>query len=294
MALAGTWRAKQSGPVPYVGALKQGTGVNAVHGIRGGAGRDTAPDGTVIGVPDQFLTEFDETNGYTTEDECSTLWGYGIETGTASRPSLDMSDAGFRAASTKNFPWWGRRRTNEGRLTGIPGGTVIRSEDNGAELSYTTKLDPKRSAAAGKKNKDSYPTPEDSQISDESQYIVQTSMVQRDKTRTGSQMPEGRANTFDAPIKSRIPGPRSPAISGGYRHVEMEPKSQDAIIRPFWNRTAGTGPSRWMQPNAAYESVPLTRVPPDDPYSGREINGTPGGYLPDDYIHGYTDEDVVY
>lgn len=300
MAIAGTWRANQSSPVAYTTRLKQGTGINPIHEIPGGEGRNIAPDGVVVGVPDEFTAEeFGDVGfaGYTDEDSSSTLWGYGTETGTSLRPSLDASDAQFRAAVTNQngvrWPSWGRRRNN-GRLTGIPGGTVIRSVDNGAEATFTAKTDFDKSQFADAENKAHNATPENAQVSDPSQYEIQTSMVQRDKTRTGSQTPTGRANEYDAPIGPRVPGQRHPTISAGYRLGEMLPKSQDVIIRPFWNRTAGTGPQKWMRVNSLYESDPLTRVPPDDPYSGREVDGNTAGYVPGDHIHGYTDEDVVW
>lgn len=274
---SGAWKAKAQGgasPIDYVGALKWGTGVNDVHGTRdGGLGRDTAPYEQSGAITQDLTTPYDDDQSYLPEDSASQLWGYGVDTGTADRPSLGQSDD--RSEVTAHWPHWGRTKT------GIPGGTKVRSLDHGAEATYTGKRKPNGTVSEGWRNKvTSYVN--DSDESDPSQLIVRTSDVQRDQTRAGSQMPTGRANEYDAPIHSRIPGMKEKVYSGGARHAEMEPKSQDLIIRPFWARSAGTGYKQWLQPNEMYVSEPMTRAVPDNPYTGPTVTGTDYGYMDED------------
>ena len=64
----------------------------------------------------------------------------------------------------------------------------------------------------------------------------------------------------------------------------MTPRAQDDIVRPFWNRRAGTGYTDWMLPNERYVSSPMQRTPPYDPYPGSNVseNATNYGYVPED------------
>ena len=120
---------------------------------------------------------------------------------------------------------------------------------------------------------------------------MQTSMVQRDKVRAGSQRGGGSASDFDQPIASRIVGKRLKFGFGGdrQRHEDMQPKEQNLILRPFWLRTAGTGNPEWMEPNSMYESTPMQRTPPGLAPQGDAVNvGSDSG------SYGFTDEDSVY
>jgi hypothetical protein len=275
MPITGNWKARQS---LYAGASRWGTGVNPIHAIRDGDGRNIAPDGTTNLVPAELTDPYaNDVLGYCDEDSASTLYGYGTETGTADRPERPAVTEDFRGSSLPGFPSWGRRKG------GTPGGIAIRAEDHGAEITYTSKEDFARSAAAGWENKVTSEV-NDAETSDPAQYEMQTSMTQRDKTREGSQT-SGRASTYSAPIHSRIPAMMEKKYSGAYRHGDMLPREQTYAPRPFWNRNAGTGDPSWMKVNETATRTPLQRTPPTDPYQGTYVGAT-------DY--GYTGEDVTY
>lgn len=280
-ALTGAWKAQRQGGAmysDYVGALKWGTGINPIHGIRGGEGRNIAPgEQTLTVVPDLTESYQHDDTAYPPEDSASTLWGYGVDTGTADRPGWGGPD---QRADAGNFPSWGQSPS------GIPLGTRIRSILKGAAATVTMKQTPNETVSEGWLNK-AKSTVEDAVVSDPSQYEMQTSMTQRDKVRAGSQMPMGRENEYDAPIASRIPAMKEKVYSGGERHYDMEPKAQDVIIRPFWARTAGTGYRQWMTPNEMYVSNPLDRTVPDNPNAGPETPPTGSEY-------GFMDEDMSY
>lgn len=277
MPIKGLWLAQQQGYEPEMaGALKWGTGVNAVHAIHGGPGRDTTPDtpGGTVEPPMTNITSTDADYGYCDEDQYSVLMG----NGTKDRPSWGESDQ--RGDLIPGYPSWGNY---EG---GVPGGIALRAVDHGAEWYHTPRQVPDEMIYDGEMSKP-YPIaePEDSMTSDPSQYEMNTSMRQRDKVRAGSQI-SGTANEFDAPIASRMVGPKLKMFPGGERHYDMEPRDQDLILRPFWNRTAGTGIVENMQVNEMYVSEPLTRTPPPDAIQGS--TPTPA------YADGYTTEDPVY
>lgn len=282
-AIGGLWASKNipqsSAPIgTYATYKQQGTGWNPIHAQRGGPGRNIAPDGTVT-LLDSTLTEEYQPDGYTQEDGSNVLWGYGTQTGTSDRPPLgdNAADAEHRI-STKDFPTWGPRKG------GILGGARIRSINRGGKANVTAKLSPTdENPTQGWLNKEqSYV--EDATVSDPSQYVMQTSMTQRDQTRAGSQAASGRENQYDAPIKSRIPGMRAKFWGGEMRHGEMLPKSQDQKLRPYSLRTAGTGRRSDMYVNEMYVSEPKTRVVPDNPYPGPEVDtsSSDAGYTAED------------
>lgn len=268
MGITGTWSQRRS---IQAGARQWGTGINPVHSVRTGDGRNTAPAGSEP-VPEELTGV--EDYGYMPEDSASVLYGYGPQTGTSDYPNV--SDHQFRG-TTKNFPQWGKYKN------GTPGGAVIRSQNHGADLTFTPRDPMLHDAYAGWDNKLTGDV-NDAEVSDPSQYIMTTSMVQRDKTRHGSQR-SGSQSEYSAPVHSRIPGMRIKTLAGApERHIAMEPREQTWTIRPWWNRSAGTGPPQWMQSNAAAETVPLTRTPPPDPYQGPYLTGGSG----------YTSEDPIY
>lgn len=268
MAITGTWSQRLS---VQAGARQWGTGINPVHSVRTGDGRNTAPTGSEP-VP-QELTGVDD-YGYMPEDTSSVIYGYGTDTGTADSPRLGQEQ--FRGSAGK-FPHWGKYRA------GAPGGTAIRAENHGADPTYTDRDPMIPVAAAGWDNKLTGDV-NDAEVSNETQYVMDTSMVQRDKILSGSQR-SGSQSQYSAPIHSRITGMKIKPLTGdAQRHIDMEPREQSWFIRPWWNRSAGTGPVKNMKVNDAYESTPLTRTPPPDPYQGVTLSGGAG----------YTDEDPLY
>jgi hypothetical protein len=182
-------------------------------------------------------------------------------------------------ATTDDYPHWGRYQA------GVPGGGEIRAENHGADATNTPKEIPSEDVAQGWRNK-ARGSESDAMGSDPSQYEMQTSMTQRHKVRAGSQI-SGTASTFDAPIESRTAGQKIKWWSGEKRHEDMLPKSQDQLVRPWWNRTAGTGYQEWLEPNALYRTTPGIRVPPGDPYMGPNLPESTD-------THGFMPEDVTY
>lgn len=290
--IAGTWRANN---IPsftdYEYPEKWGTGVNPIHESRDGQGRNIAVTPTDNEI-DSTLTDpyAPDSMGYSDEDRDTVLWGYGADTGTADRPGLDSSDSAHRVATVQTWPEWGPY------AGGAPGGQGVRSENKGADLTSIAKASPQdENPPSGIQFKrDTYVN--DPTISDPKQYVMQTSMEQLHQERAGSQTPSGRANEYNAGIASRIPGMKLPLDRGSAeRHSDMQPKSQDLIIRPFWNRSAGTGPVPWMRPNAMYESEPFQRTPPNNPYQGSFVPGGNSVYQNESQnVYGYQDEDVIY
>jgi hypothetical protein len=130
-------------------------------------------------------------------------------------------------------------------------------------------------------------TPADSKPSDDNQLIIQTSMTQRYRTRTNAGALARNTDEPRSDIPSKVTGQRIKVYSGGERHYDMLPKEQDAMVRPFWYRTAGTGRADDMVPNTMYSISALQRIPPPDPSMG----------MPEtEFVNefGYTDEDTQY
>lgn len=234
-------------------------------------------------MPENVIGEVPEpAYGYTSEDGGG-MYGYGIEDGTADRPGVGESNRGRRAQTTPGYPSPGCRPN------GVPGGVVIRAREHGARLSWRSKLLFLRPIYQGTLDKDKGEVLDSSPAAD-SQLIMNTSMTQRDRTRTGSQR-SGSQSEYRAPIHSRVVGMRIPQQVGGERHEDMRPRSQSVgNRRPFYYRTGGTGDPALMRVNAAYESQPMTRTPPDNPYTGQE-SGTVTELLG---YGGYTSEDPTW
>lgn len=294
MAL-GQW-AETPAQVNQASALKWGTGASDVIGNRNnGMGRDIAP-GETSGDVDQGLTA--EHYGFSAEDQwaSSLLWGYGADTGTSEHPELGGEAVDYRTDDMKDYPTFGQHPV------GLPGGNQIRAIDKGSAVTSTSKLVPNDGDGTlyGASYKLVADAPNDAEISDPSQYEMQTSMTQRDKTRSGSQRGGGSASEYDAPVKTRIPGFRIRRYDEGAsdpRHAAMLPKAQDQVIRPWWARGAGTGNPADMQPNAMYQSTPYQRTPASETYQGETLSGTPGIDADQDgpgVMYGFTEEDVTY
>lgn len=271
MPITGAWANRQAF---HAGARKWGTGWNPVHATRDGQGRNIAPTGTTVLVPSELVTaDLEPDYGYCAEDVASTLYGYGTETGTADRPRYDPDGAqSDRTATPPGFPPYTHN------------GESYRAKRHGPGVTASYKQVPFETVSEGWRNKAKGDV-EDAVTSDPSQYVVQTSMVQGDQTRTGSQTP-GRANAPRASIRTRLVGQKLRYWSGEQRHYDMTPRVQDQIIRPWWGRNFGTGDPADMAPNEMYVSEPMVRTPPPNPYTGDVIDDTPvisdGGYVGED------------
>src|SRR5713101_3316599 len=132
MPITGLWKDAQR---IESGHLKWGTGVNPIHGIRDGAGRDIAPLPQQNTISDTIVDPFQAPEmGYTDEDQSSTLYGYGYQTGTESRPPLGTEDV--RNDNPTGYPPWGPYKP------GVPGGTAIRADNLGADITNSYKEHP--------------------------------------------------------------------------------------------------------------------------------------------------------
>jgi hypothetical protein len=223
------------------------------------------------------------------------LYGFGSQTGTADRDSWGMAGSDTRASSNhrggmqNDYPGYGSGTA--ARNGGPPAGTFIRSVNRGADIINNTKTQQPEGLLHEGYKLTSYV--EDAVDSDPAQLMMQTSEVQRDKTRYGSQSASRGTDDPRSPIGSRIPGMRLPEYSGGYRHAEMEPKEQAMIIRPFYVRTAATGNPDWLDTNEMYVSQPRLREPVSEPGTGEPVSVVMAPEIaPNPY--NYTAEDLYY
>lgn len=287
MALTGNWKAQTQ--VQAQASENWGNGFDPVHAIRADAdGRNIAPNvGASLGevVPatwsdEQYVPGIEY--GYTYDDS---VFGYGTETGTDDRPRMDTVTPEWRGDSAlmseDKQPSWGHD------ASGLPAGTTVRKHSHGSLLSRLIKVSPTETVSEGWEDKVHLPRPEDAGTADAAQLIMQTSMMQRDRTREGSQR-SGSQSEYAAPITSRMIGPRIKPWSGGQRHYDMQPREASYVIRPWWGRSVGTGPAAHMTPNEMTVREPLTRQVPADPYQGAD---EPTPAAPDNY--GYVSEDVI-
>lgn len=273
MPITGTWKEQHE---IQAGARIWGSGWNPIHGIPDSyGGRNIAPDGTVEGERDWEVIDLNAP--YTQYEENwpaeVPYFGYGPQNGTSERPGYNESYYQKSRNNTDDFP-----DVDEN-------GDQIRDVDKGGTRRTTSKSNFMDEALDGWTNKlntevtDAEPSPET--------YEMQTSMVQRDKIRNMSQT-TGRASTYAAPIASRIIGEKLKTLVGSpERLFDMFPRQQSFMVRPFWNRSAGTDLPEKMAPNATYLSQPLTRVAPGDPYQGTELGGTSTGFYSTDWTVGY-------
>lgn len=265
MSISGAWKAGQ----PQAGALKWGTGVHPIHGVRmdrhgrvlpahTGQGGQGAPP---LEIQDVLLEQEIETVDYAD----SATYGYNIADGTALRPHYDELPEEYRGKN-QYIPARG-----DGGLRFRPAAI------SGAEKRRKSKTSEREETVSeGWENKEIGDVAT-SETSDPRQYEMQTSMAQRDLIRAGSQI-SGTASEHNAPIPSQRPtwGQRIKPWSGGRRHYDMTPKRQDDYLRPFLYRNAGTGNTEWMGHNEAtnYMVTPLDRQPVPAPYS-RETPSAP-------------------
>lgn len=271
MALTGAWKDARS---VQAGARKWGTGINPVHAERRGDGREIAPAGSE--PVDALLTTVYDDDGWSNEPWQGDNHELPRDTGMSDRPNYG-DDPQYARSSTGDFPEFGQYQN------GIPGGTGIRTHKHGDDAQSTPNQNPTETVSEGWRNK-VHGSVEDSVTSDPSQLLMQTSMMQRDKVREGSQR-SGSQSEYSAPISSRITGQRIKVYSGERRHEDMRPKTQSTRLRGFWNRTAGTGNPRLLAPNAQATVTPRTRDVPPDPYTGPPVIDVPN--------YGYQDEDMI-
>lgn len=127
----------------------------------------------------------------------------------------------------------------------------------------------------------------DADPSADEQIFVQTSMRQRYGTRDNTRAQARATDDARSTIPSRVMAMVEKVYSTGERLYDMDPYQIDQIERPFRNRTAGVGPSEWMETNEYGAMTPVQRTPPPDPALGVPEVQSPEGY-------GYTGEDSMY
>lgn len=328
----GSWRASAVSQEEYTGASKWGTGFNPIHRnatmgpYLGGPAKVvidpiTTPGGDsnygyiaedqawefVSDNPDPNLPQYDTTD--------PVLYGNNEQTGTADRPrwgsgmgDASSSEMGWglpnpdpgppvnisQRAKTQNAtsdsfpPWGGSRKT-------APIGTRIRALMRGERMQTAMRVLPNEDVAQGWVNKADnmgLGQPGDSRPSDDSQIFIQTSDVQRYKTREGSQN-AGSQSTYNSPVQSRVRNQKVKvyAAADSARHWDMLPYEQEDYMRPFLSRQAGTGYPEWQLTNEMYVSPAIQREPPADPSLGTVSGITPVDTTMD---YGYSFEDGQY
>jgi hypothetical protein len=298
LPITGAFARANQAQAPYANAGVWGTGVSSIHAQYDGPPR---PQG--IGVPNDL-------DRRTPPSSAADDVEYGPPWGAPDDPSYLDSVADEHAATIgepsedDNWPNWGEPA--QGMPDDYPGwnesGVSIRSTQNpvnGPRQTTMSTQTPDETVSEGWINKgvsghiEDSPGENDAEISDPSQYIVQTSMVQRKygmkqlRMRTG---PPGQVEEPRSEIAPRFAGPKIKNYSGGLRHYDMTPRNMDVIPRPFYFRTAGTGPNQYGLSNAQRLRTPLQRTPPPDPSQGL----TDMSLSEDDSQFGYTSEDWGY
>lgn len=276
----GTWRNTHA--VPYVGATNWGTGINPVHAIRDGY--PLRHERTKLNYETPDLGAGDSTDPMVDDVYWPELESDVDPRETSHSPANDLRDHPNLDEVRGNNPvwpsWGGSRKTR-------PAGNFIRSLLHGAFQQYHVNQIPNETVSEGWLNKPKG-EPADALPSDDKQLIIQTSMVQRNKVRAGSQR-TGSQSDFDAPIGSRIVGQKVKQYSDSHdRQWDMFPFQQDDIIRPFLSREAGVGYREWHAPNEYWSSDPIQRSPAPDPYQGQVSPSE------SDVMTGYTEEDYSY
>jgi hypothetical protein len=273
----GLWASQQR--VPPVSGI-WGTGINDIHQYYG------SPPARMQELHPR-LGEF--TPPYEAIPEhvyAPSMWGY--EQSPIGQSQLVPDDRPDWTVDPEDNP--NRRSTGGQPPLNAPGAakTIFRAIKGGAYnlLQYkpTVQALPSETVSEGWENKP-HGSPADAKPSDPSQYIIQTSMVQRYRTRNSEHAVARGADEPRAGIESRVVGQHTPVYSTGERSYDMFPFQQDQINRLFWYRTAGTGDPTDMAANEAWETEAIERTPPPDPYIG-----TPDSVA--DY--GFTSEDQFY
>ena len=291
MALSRNTNWANTSLVDYSGAAVWGTGIDPIHAFYGGPpvrvegrfGND--PDVT---PPSQATAQY---------VEVEPPWGYqpddinGLDV--FADPVIAIKGIPFMQ---DGWPDW-TETTPQTRATssrqniypvGSPGvvasvlrGLRIGPRDQDSEVSNEV---PTETVSEGWENKPKG-SPANSVPSDPSQYERQTSMQQRYRARNNRHAVARSTDDERTPIDSRVTGQKIKMYSGKQRHYDMSPYQQDQMNRPFWYRTAATGPQYYLEPMEMYVSEPITRTPPPDPSMGETDTNLDYGYTPEDYSY---------
>jgi hypothetical protein len=268
---------------PYADRRVWGTGINPIHQFYGSdqlrvPGRQN--EGPVRQKPASAIPGFVET---------APPWGYSHEDVVAGYTNTYLFYDGRPPIGTDSPQWRGQDVSQppvdatgaiKNFFRGLWGGAHRTTEKTANQI-------PVETVSEGWLNKPKG-TPADSKPADQSQVFIQTSQVQRYKTRNNQAAQMRDTDDARSDIQSRVVGQKLKVYSGQERHYDMFPYQQRDILRPFWFRRAGTGPQYWLAPNEMYLSEPIQRTPPPDPYLGPPETAIEA---PD---YGYTSEDQSY
>jgi hypothetical protein len=298
LPISGAWKASRANVQQYTGATRWGTGNNPVHEVYGEGpplrttGRTDGPDSptpALSDIPPDFESSY--MWGYTPEDITTQGYYEGMipALGTTTSELRGTTDTGFAWNPDDNFPSVGEDAN------------VFREQlEMDPQLWSGTRLAsfPTETVTEGWRNKQTGAV-EDANTSDPAQYERQTSMQQVNPA-AGRNNSAALARGTDSPrfnIMTRLTGQKIKPWSQGQRNEDMFPYQQDAIMRPFWFRTAGTDNPAKLEPNSMASISPVQRQPPPDPYLGPEetdIEANGYGYAPITGEGDYTQEDVLY
>lgn len=297
--ITGTWGRIYT--APYAGSAKWGTGVNPIHSFYGEDGgplrvrgrNDDMPEISAPGEASPSFVELAAPWGYQPED----LAGLdvfaspeeaveGVEFIPDDRPVWGVPTTASRATvNNDSYRPWNSTGWYKNILRSIVTGPG--NINTVGKFSYQI---PMETVNEGWINKPASGMDEgevaDAEVSDPSQYIVQTSMVQRYKNQNNQRSQLRGTDDDRTAIESRVAPMKLKIYSEGQRHYDMFPYQLDDMPRPFWYRRAGTGRVPDMAPNAMVVISPIQRTVPPDPSLGPEDTSFEQG---DGF--GYTAED---
>jgi hypothetical protein len=298
-------------PPDYASARIWGTGVNPVHEVYGEGqplrtlGRDDTIGSSPVSTP--VTRDYQDprySSGVDPPEEMT--WGYPVEYGPDSFGHGPNASPLIVAPATSEFmddrPAWNepvesqRVRGTSSMTPWSTSGAILRAVRDGAHryrlnspdwpvTAEPSNSEPNETVSEGWLNKATsfvaYSKP-----SAPSQYEIQTSMAQRFLARNNDRSVMRGTDEPRYRIESRVQPMIEKVYSEGSRLYDMFPMQAEVMERPFRNRTAGTGPSDWMEANEWGLVSPIQRTPPPDPSVG-----VPEVSSPD---YGYTGEDVMY
>jgi hypothetical protein len=289
LPMKGALRAQLS--EPYVGAEVWGTGIHPVHSVYGEGPplRTSGRNGNVPTIAPQNASddagqahafyEFSGSDMLYLEQPAVTGEVYIDD-----RPPWNEPPPDYNTDMQGHPSWNVQQWVNE----------KFRARSSGAHR-LNQKLvqnPPLENVTEGWTNKNHSGAVADSKPSDDKQIFMQTSMMQRYRARNNQHAVARGTDEPRTDIQSRVTPQKLKTYSGqevdSNRYFDMEPYQQDQILRPFRYRTAGTGPSWYLLPNAMNVQSPIQRIPPPDPSIGVQ-DATASGT---DY--GYTGEDTFY
>jgi len=315
VAIAGSWKAGAVTPSEYAGALRWGTGIDPIHGVRDSGSRTLGIKENLLplgaggegdSVPENLLGP--EMWGYSSEDAAlyqgedyryleddHPNWGEN-ELGRADRDGDIMTEGLY--PQPEGWPSWGPHgaENQDFPLGSWPAGENVRAYSDGAEVENSRAIAvPTPGWRGGWLNK-AHGAVEEAETSDPSQYEVTTSLVQLHKTRANDAAVLRGTDDARSPIATRLTGQKvrvfamSSGMGGGPGSPDMAVLDQDLPYRPWFFRSAGLPPA----PDTFYGTMtafePIQRTLPVDAGEYVTRSETPD----EDGTYGYSGEDVLY